>query len=148
MFIETLPGKSSSRYGPHCHSRPARDLVRRSPHVGYFILGPIRAGEHGHSLDGTQPQRHGNNIDLGGNRSAFAHLKSEGEQVPYKEIGLVEDTQGHACEVRWDAETGIVQVSVYRFPKGGAPHWEWLIVGIAKSAGTAIMTAQNWVRGE
>lgn len=36
--------------------------------------------------------------------------------APTKSIGTVEDEHGRACHVRWDGETGVIQVRVYHFP--------------------------------
>jgi hypothetical protein len=67
--------------------------------------------------------------------------------VRYTEIGTIEDKDGNEAPVRWDSETGVVQVRVYRFPSDKLPYWDWVTVGIARAKGTAVMTAMNWVKG-
>jgi hypothetical protein len=63
------------------------------------------------------------------------------------DIGSVEDNQGNWARVRWDNESRVVEVRVFRFPADAEPFWDWVKVGISSTASLALMTAQNWARG-
>ena len=52
------------------------------------------------------------------------------------------------CALRWDESTGTVELFLFRFPLEGSPAWGWVKIGIARSPDIAIMTANNWLRGE
>ena len=52
------------------------------------------------------------------------------------------------CAVRWDESTGTVELFLYQYPLEGSPGWAWIKIGIARSPDIAIMTANNWLRGE
>jgi hypothetical protein len=68
--------------------------------------------------------------------------------VPYIELGRVRDKLGNHIEVRWDDETHIVQVRLVMFFSNDDLTREWTSVGIARSRGTAFVTAVNWARGK
>ena len=68
--------------------------------------------------------------------------------MAYTNIGAVEDEDGRACQVRWDDETGVIQVRVYHFPISEEPRWEWMTIeAMAPTPAAALSIARVWVRG-
>jgi hypothetical protein len=67
--------------------------------------------------------------------------------VPYNDIGTVDDGRGNKSEVRWDEQTGIVQVRIYHHPTHREANRDWMTIGLAKSSTEALHTALVWVRG-
>jgi hypothetical protein len=67
-------------------------------------------------------------------------------QMRHLDIGVVEDRNGNAVQVRWDSEAGIVQARVFRMSVTGETDWVWIDIGPAASQGAAITAAQIWAR--
>lgn len=71
-----------SKYGSHCYTCPARELVGSNRHVGHFISSSVCSTELRYSLDNLRPQCYACNIHRSGNWPAFeAHLKADGIDV-------------------------------------------------------------------
>ena len=66
--------------------------------------------------------------------------------MPLVDLGPIRSRQHNDVEVRWNDETGAVQVRMYRYPLKDDPHWAWISVGIADSVASALMTATNYLR--
>ena len=62
-----------------------------------------------------------------------------------RDLGSIESDQGNFVPARWNEDTGVVELRVYRFPLQGKPHWTWTSVGIASTLDAALMTAENYL---
>jgi len=67
--------------------------------------------------------------------------------MPFIDLGTVPGKYAD-CAIRWDESTGTVELRLYQFPLEASSGSVWVTIGIAKSPDMAIMTANNWLRGE